>query len=226
VVAFSEVLDTIPAFSDRGAISLPVTRRLIDVTNPDGKKERADLLVVYDSEGGHYLWRYAAANSPSEIASTLAEYKSRSSAIYVTSDGFTEFSGGRVIEYKGKSTGLSNAADRSIEEVQRTFPQARQTRGLKTFPFIDAPPLVGLENSPSWTKRLPGFKPIPADFVCVNYGERGEGGRCPHGTLVVSISRQADGWRLVLRNRYDVEVILDQKFDLVSTRQLTPGPPR
>ena len=28
-------------------------------------------------------------------------------------------------------------------------------------------------------------------------------------------------WRLVLRNRYDVEVIVDQNFDLVSAQQLT-----
>jgi hypothetical protein len=88
---------------------------------------------------------------------------------------------------------------------------------------MDAPPLVGFENSPSWTKRLPDFKPISPDFVCVPYGGPGQG-PCPHGTLIVSISKQDDNWRLVLRNRWDVEVILDPSFNAVSSKQLTAAP--
>jgi len=41
------------------------------------------------------------------------------------------------------------------------------------------------------------------------------------GTKIASISKQGSNWRLVLRNRWDEEVILDQNCSLVSVKQLT-----
>jgi hypothetical protein len=38
---------------------------------------------------------------------------------------------------------------------------------------------------------------------------------------IASIGKQGSNWRLVLRNRWDEEVILDQNFNLVSAQQLT-----
>jgi hypothetical protein len=40
---------------------------------------------------------------------------------------------------------------------------------------------------------------------------------------IVSIGRDGDNWRLVIRNRWDQEVILDSQFKFVSTRRL-PSP--
>jgi hypothetical protein len=38
---------------------------------------------------------------------------------------------------------------------------------------------------------------------------------------IASIGKQGSNWRLVLRSRWDEEVILDQNFNLVSVQQLT-----
>jgi hypothetical protein len=40
----------------------------------------------------------------------------------------------------------------------------------------------------------------------------------------VSIGREGENWRLVIRNRWELEVILDSKFSLISTRNLTQPP--
>jgi hypothetical protein len=45
----------------------------------------------------------------------------------------------------------------------------------------------------------------------------------PTVTKFISISREGEDWRVVVRNRWDQEVILSPKFDVVSTRRL-PGP--
>ncbi len=227
-VAFSESQDVIPAFSAAGPITLPVMRRLIDVNYANGKKERRDLLVVYAPQGGHYFWHDSLQNSPNDTSGGwMTSFKSGSSGIYVTPDSVVEFLGGsNVIEHRTKATSLVNAQSSAIDEAQRNLLATQRIRdrlGAKIVPLMDAPPLVGFEKSPSWTNRLPGFKPIPPNFLCVSYGGPGQG-PCPHGTLVVSISKQGGNWRLVLRNRWDVEVILDPSFNAVSTKQLTELP--
>jgi len=47
------------------------------------------------------------------------------------------------------------------------------------------------------------------------------GGPPPDSNMIVSIGKQGAAWSLVLRNRFDVEVIVDRSLDLVSARQLT-----
>jgi hypothetical protein len=184
-------------------------------------------LVVYDPQGGHYFWHHSVQSSPNDTGGWLTTFKSGTSGIYITPDSLVEFLGGsNVIEHTTKATSLGNAQSASIDEVQRNLLASQRISdllGVKIVPLMDAPPLVGFEKSPVWTNRLPGFRPISPDFVCVSYGGPGQG-PCLHGTLVVSISKQGDNWRLVLRNRWDVEVILDQSFNAVSTRQLTMPP--
>jgi hypothetical protein len=220
LVASSESQDVIPAFSSAGSITLSAMRRLIDINYPGGKKERGELLVVYDQQGGHHLWRYRPVSSPNDSEGAAEAYKSQFSGIYVTADSLVEFAASGVIEHKAKSSSLGNAENASIDEIQRTFPQGRYVKDLKIVPFLDAPPLVGFEKSPLWTKRLPGFTPVSTEFLC-DARSRVVQGRCPYPTLVVSISKLGDNWRLVLRNRWDVELILDSNFNAVSSKQLT-----
>lgn len=219
-VALSESQEVVPAFAAAGPTTLSAMRRLIDISYPSGKKERGELLVVYDPQGGHHFWRYNALRSANDTETAVKEYKSRSSGIYVTQGSLVEFSAGHVAEYKATSSSLTNAEDASIDEIRRTFPAARYTRDLMIIPYIDAPPLVGFEKSPFRTKRLAGFTPVPSGFLC-DPRSRLVQGHCPYPTLVVSISKQGDNWRLVLRNRWDVELILDSNFNAVSSKQLT-----
>jgi hypothetical protein len=227
-VTSSESQDVIPAFSASGPITLPVMRRLIDVNYANGKKERADLLVVFEPGTGHYFWRHSVLSSPNDTSGWLATFKSRSSAIYVTPNGLVEFLGGsNLIEHRSKANSLGNAESASIDEVRRNLSASQRIRSLlgvsKLVPILDAPRLVGFEKYPQ-TNRLPGFVPIPREFICGGVSYRLGDKPCPHGTLVVSISKQGENWRLVLRNRWDVEIILDPNFNAVSSKQLTAPP--
>lgn len=227
-VAFSESQGVIPAFSAAGPITLPVMRRRIDVNYANGKRERGDLLVIYAPQAGRYFWRHSVPSSPNDTGEWLTTFKSRSSGIYVTPDSLVEFLGGsNVIEHRAKATSLGNAESASIDEVQRSLKASQRLpdlSGVKIVPLMDAPRLAGLDKSTVWTNRLAGFEPIPREFICVGPPYFPGQGPCPHGTLVVSIGRQGENWRLVLRNRWDVEVILDPSFNAVSSKQLTARP--
>jgi hypothetical protein len=68
-------------------------------------------------------------------------------------------------------------------------------------------------------KNVEVEKEIGSDFACpptISF--------CPPSTKITSISREDGGWRLVIHNRWDQEVILDSKFALVSTRRLPDAP--
>lgn len=71
---------------------------------------------------------------------------------------------------------------------------------------------------PGFAERTPqGFVPIPMEFWC-----DAEKASCPHtGNTIASITRQGTSCKLVLRNRWDEEVIVDGGFNLVSVQQLT-----
>jgi hypothetical protein len=63
-----------------------------------------------------------------------------------------------------------------------------------------------------------GYKAIPPrEFRCAP----NQAWCPPASNIVVSIAKQSDNWRIVLRNRFDMEVIVAQNLDLVSARQLT-----
>jgi hypothetical protein len=42
-------------------------------------------------------------------------------------------------------------------------------------------------------------------------------------TKVVSAARDGKNWKLVLRDQWDQEVVLDESYNLVSTRRLDSG---
>jgi hypothetical protein len=75
-----------------------------------------------------------------------------------------------------------------------------------------AGPVIGFDS-----KVPPGFKPIPSEFHCEPLHQECQ----DYNNTIASISKQGSKWRLVLRNRFDEEVIIDQNFNVVSVTQLT-----
>ena len=78
-VAFSESKDAVPAFSSSGAITLPVARLQIDITDPTGKTVLWDLTVGYDPPTSNYFWRYGQLTSPDLPASIFSNFRTDSS---------------------------------------------------------------------------------------------------------------------------------------------------
>jgi hypothetical protein len=219
-VALSNSKDVVPAFDSSGAITLPAARLKIDVAYPHGKQDRNELTVVYDPKTGHYLWHVAAhnPNNPDDTGLYLNVIKKQRAVAFADPAGLIDFIFGGTIfvkQWQGHADNLDAAVSASIKEVQQGLAVAEGLGYHKDYKFVPiAGPVVGFDA------KVPpgGFKPFPSGFSC----EPNRSAFCPtDNNTIASISRQGTNWRLVLRNRFDVEVILDQNFDLVSVQQLT-----
>jgi hypothetical protein len=204
-VAFSELKGTIRAFSSSGEITLPTIRVQLEIRHAGGKNEHGDLLVVHDTQSGHYFWRYARANHVGDARNWLTELESGRATVYTTPGAiFFIYMPGNlwVQEHRGSSLTLDGAESASIEEIQRMLP------------------VFASNGYDTGMKEVVLARAIGMEFACSS--ERSEISRqCGFGIKsFVSISREGDGWRLILRNRWDQEVILDSLFNLVSTRRL------
>jgi hypothetical protein len=107
--------------------------------------------------------------------------------------------------HKGQANSLDGAESAAIAEIERRLPEFEKS---------------GYDTSIS--SRVPIFQEIGMDFACPPYGEPGSSQGCGFGVKSIpSVSRVGDNWRLVVRNRWDQEVILDSSFKFVSTRRLS-----
>jgi hypothetical protein len=201
-VALSETKDVVPAFSSSGAITLPAVHLQLDVNYPHGKKERGDLTVVYDSQTGHYLWRYAALRSTADTNSFISDIKSNREAVYVDTNGLADFVFPQALfvkVYTLRADSLDAGEAASVNEIQLG--------------------LAGFEGGYHWDyQAIDVRKAITQDFRCVPMHANCQ----DHLNMIVSVGKQGSNWRLVLRNRWDQEVILDSNFNFVSTQRLSP----
>jgi hypothetical protein len=148
----------------------------------------------------HHFWRYNPFHSPGETASFLRVLDSGEEAVYADSGALVDFLMTQfyVTEHTDRVDSLGAAERAAIDEIQKGLP-VFEKNGYHT-------------NQ----KSIPVFGAIGLEFRCAPTGSI-----CSGVDKVVSISRPGDNWRLVLRNRFDVEVILDARFNLVSTGRLT-----
>jgi hypothetical protein len=220
----SESKDVVPAMNSSGAITLPAARLKIDLAYPRGKKERCELTVVYDPDSGHYLWHVTPSNPgmPDDTVVYLKFIKAGRAVAYADPAGLTEFSAVNWAKtWLGHAASLDAAVSASISEIGQRLAWA-ETRGYhldyKLLPLGgDLTGFPGAGVSFPIAKIAPGVKPIPSEFACEPNQSLC---RTDHNTIA-SISKQGTNWRLVLRNRWDVEAILDQNFNVVSLTQLT-----
>jgi hypothetical protein len=204
-VGFTESRHSIRAFSPSGEVTLPVVRVQLDVVYTHGRKERGDLVVVYDPQNGHYFWRYRSLNSPGDTGSFLDALEASAEAAYVGPDALFDFNMSSALyekEHRERAGSMGAAESASIAEIERGLP-VFEGAGYHT----DASALHVLDAIDADFSCAP----LPLTAICMS----------SKGNHIVSISREGDNWRFVFRNRFDVEVILDSKFNLVSTRRLT-----
>jgi hypothetical protein len=201
-VAFTESKSAVRVFTPYGETTLPVVRVQLEIQTSAGKTERGNMVVVYDPENGHYLWHTAIANYPGDTNSLDAALNSRAEVIYAAPAGLLNFSmpGNLFVqEHLDRADNLDAAERASIDDIER--------RALvnKLYEFD--------------VKEVPVGRAIPREFSCVY--ESGQG--CMFmAKSIVSVSRQGENWRIVVRNRWDQEIILDSKFNLISTQPVPP----
>lgn len=216
-VAFSDRKDVFPAFDLSGSITLAAARVQLDIAYPRGKKERRDLTVGYSAQTGHYFWHCAEA--PNDTWSYLTFLKNRGDAVFVDRDGLVVFGFGDALwakVWRGRAGSLDAAVSAATQEIRQDLATLEGRGFHRDYKHITVfGPIDGFKKYPA------AFKSIPPEFKCDM-----PNAFCPSdNNTIVSVSKQGNNWRLVLRNRYDVEVILDQNFRPVSTQQLTQPPP-
>ncbi len=210
-VAFSESRDVVRGFSPSGEIMLSIHQSRLDVAHSGGKHDLAHLTVVYDAPTGHYFWLCRQANGPGDSISMLNGLKDGSIAVYAGPDAIVvfNFSGDLWYQEHRASADSLGAAERA------SFTEMEQDLARLTDNGFDA-----------GFREVEIARAIGPEFACPGPGDRDFTGRCSReANKIASIGREGDNWRLVLRNRWDQEVILDSKFNLVSTRRL-PAPPK
>jgi len=218
-LASSGSTDVVPAFDSSGAITLPAARLKVDIAYPNGKKQRCELTVVYDPKTGHYLWHNAEpyTNMPDDTGFRLKMIKAQRVVAFADPAGLIDFGFGDglfVKAWRGHADSLDAAVSASTNEIQQglaTFEGVGFQRDYQLVPVFG--PVMGFN-----AKIPPGVQPFPPGFTCIP----NRSAFCPtDNNTIASVSKQGTNWRLVLRNRFDLEVIIVQNFDLVSLQQLT-----
>jgi hypothetical protein len=146
-------------------------------------------------------------NGPTDNISWLDAMLRGSVAIYADASALVVFNfpGGLFVQKHRETADNVDAAERaSIDEIQR---------GLAVY---------GGPGTQSEATLILGA--VDRAFGCGTVDDADFDGRCHwESNRIVSIRREAENWRLVLRNRWDQELILDPAFKVISTRRL-PAP--
>ena len=211
-VTSSESRDVVSAFSSSGAVTLPIVRLQLDLSYPHGKKDRRNLSVVYDSQNRHYFWHLSTGPVPAVKGDFTDLTKSQKEVLYADSTGLFAFLFSTdlwVKAYTLQADSLDAAETSAISQIEQGLAALEAGYQPRTGPSMPAWP---------WDyKPIDLGKIITAEFSCGPLRSN-----CPDAlNTIVSVNKQGNNWRVVLRNRWDEEVILDQNFDLVSVQQLT-----
>ena len=193
------------ANSASGEVSLNASRMLLDCHFPSGKKGRGDLLVIHDPQSGHYLWRYSQHAQSGTSSGFLKAFQSKIDALWVEPKGIVEFyipsSYGFVKVYTEQASSLDSAVQASIDEIQQGLAIFENNGFNRNHLELK---IGGLDRE---------FRCEPLNSFCGDQKNQ-----------VISVTKDAENWRLLLRNRYDAEVVFDQDFKWISSKQLTLPP--
>lgn len=199
-VALSESHQGIHAFAPSGELTLSAVRTQLEIQHAAGRSERGNLVVVHDYRTGLFFWHFAH----DETGSYLYQLQSGIAAVYVTPSTVVDFNWPGPFFAKEFTT-MADSSEAAIgvamEEIEGKI-RNNERRPLQDYKTVDLGPAI-------------------RDLQCGNFGDPDFIGRCrSENNRIVSVKQEGDNWRLILRNRWDQEVILDSKFNLVSTRRL------
>lgn len=189
----------IKGFSESGEVALSVGRMLLTFRYPSGKAGRGDLTVIYDSVSGYYMWSFVPHGSIGDSGSLLQSLETRSSTVWIGSDGMVAFWMLSQINFKkwhDRASNLDDAERASMEELQRELRTTESGGGVRHELVVG-----------EWDRE---FSCPPTSPVC-QYGN----------TKIISVSRRSGDWHLRLKNRFEVELVFDKDFKWVSTKNLT-----
>jgi hypothetical protein len=206
----TESTHAVRAFAPSGETWMQVVRVQLRIHHVNGKDERGNLVTVYDPQTGHYLWRYSEANHLGDTGSFWDELDQGREAVYAGDNALVDFYMPGALfakTYFAQAPNLAAAERASMHEMELGLPASEKN---------------GYHND--W-KEIPVARAMAIEWACPPYGDPAFSQRCQFGAKsITSVSKTGVNWRLVVRNRWDQEVILDSQFNLVSTQRLPESP--
>jgi len=207
--ALTSTRAAVDVFSPEGRRTLPAVRSWLDIRFANGKTQRGDLVVLYDPETKHYLWLFAPEN-PGKLG-FLPDLQLGAMGVYSSPAGMVMFcmpTDLSVREFTKSASSLDEAEQLSIAEIESRLPTF-EGNGFAT----DGTDLSVIQQ-------------IGREFACPPFGDADFRPVCGfHAERFASIQREEGLWRLVVETRLRQEIVLDSKFQFVSTRRL-PGLPQ
>jgi len=184
-------------------VVLPAIHLRLELNPPTRSERLIDVVVVYDPQNGHYFWVYTPVSDAADNGSYLNDLQKGTEGVYVGSAALVNFislgANFEIQEHMRRADSLDAAGHAAIDEIKRQTPKLTDSyeTGFK---------VVNISRD------------VGSDFACE---PRQPTANCGFEVKrIVSINRDGDIWRLVVRNRWDQEIILDSQFKIVSTRRL------
>jgi hypothetical protein len=203
-IAFTESKEVIDVFTPYGHALLPMARERVEIKNAGGS-ETGELVVVYDPDHGHYLWHVTTVldDRVSNPADFVRGLKAGYVAVYAGPSGLVEMLYLRPIyitEHRETANSLDAAESAAIEELQKDVGATKR----------------GFDRAGTKVVGFLGPDPMDALFDCAEPMSA----YCPPIAKFVSVGREGENWRVLMRGTWDQELILNEKFLLVKTRRL------
>lgn len=205
-LAFSETRSSVSVTTAQGEKNLQAATMQLSLPSWAGREWRGNLAVIYDPETKFYLWHIRAFSGSFETTNLLKHVESGVDALYSAPFGLVDFSmPGNLFVLKStrQAERLDAAVDASIDEVQRNVGALQREGYDPGFEQVEVAPAIGRP----WA--CASVESVNFDPTCEFHVER-----------FISIEHSKNQWRLVVRNRWDQEVLLTDDFRLLSTRQV------
>jgi hypothetical protein len=200
----------VSAFSSAGKIALSAVHFQLDLSYADGKRERRDLVLVYDPQNSYYLWHISEGTAPAyseRFLECLKLYR-----YWTDADGLYEFTSRMNLYVKVGTLKADNrgAAQRAaIAEIAQRLPEVAK---------------YGYAPTPGGTRWPWDYRqitlPTSLDFAC---GLPLRANCSPGPDEILSIDKRDSEWRILRKNHWVEEIILDQHFDPIGRNQRTDG---
>jgi hypothetical protein len=174
---------------------------------PHGGNLNGALLLAHDT-ASHGFWWLLGNDGDQRPRLTQADWFASHSVAFVAEDKvvvFWEQGPGHlyVVERRGLSAEtIDEAQQKAVDELRRHAATIEKGGAGYGLGGTDVPLPRGRVPLEFWMSPLDGNAPLL--------------GR----TKVVSAARDGKNWKLVLRDQWDEEVVLDESYNLVSTRRL------
>jgi hypothetical protein len=198
-VAFSTTEYALRVNGREGGRFLSAREMIMDITFPSGRKDKGDMLVVFDQASGLYLWMFQLIPPDSPASGTIASSFDSRFVPFATTEKLAVFwiqpPEIVVIDSEKKAASLGDAEKKSLAEALE---------------------LVGDFENRSFWRRLPraSFGSLDSSFFAPQFSSAW----LPIALL--SVERSEAGWEVLVEGQWRARLSLNRKYELIGTARV------